>query len=1025
MDKQYYEHKFGEVIIKWAALPDRRGYNFTVILVEGMRTLWGSYVDADQPQQNFTLVAEPGISDPIKGSFTYASGANELRLTLICQPNIDITNEVLYYEVCCDVIPCDPCDDDDSQVECPSKQPWIGNDNNDALTPNPVVNPQTSVVPLDGALVYPIETCNEQTDLFPYLYLRPWPQIKAEQLASRFIQYNNPSTPAGMDNLYSQLLDIKQSGAADARAKILNTSTAYIDNNDDFIANLAMLGNIMAHFPLLYDWLKVQCHQLPCDLKLETFTQGVATSLTVNTSELYSYMSSETYTDELFLVWQSYFALINTCGYENNLLDQLSKILIIAQLITHMMYLNDAQQNDPDNAGYACKVLETLNQGINGVIFLDQALYPLPPQELEFSPPKGSNIPDGWIQPYAIGDLKIVRQQLKGYQLGEVAHIENVMPGETKQTTHRKYDIQQHSESEQLGNQQTSGHTSSSLNTDLLNEIQKTIEAESVSTTFNDLTTTYGTSSAPTATVTNGWTVNQEPQFITTKTNQLAKDITSKTANRIAQNMAQVRQHSHLNGTEEIQVHGFDNTKGTQSKVGIYRWVNKKYSAWTVNYGNRLMIEFMVTRPAAPYIGSVLNLMGIDLTPPPSLQSFGVHSYADITRENYAKLLTTYKVQNSAQYQPKSAIMVSSASLSSTDGLTSTNIPIAKDYHASKASVTYVLSGENQTLMGLVGGNVVTVPETLNPGQSTTVESFHGWTCSPTLMVSGQLESGTQCFIMNGETGSVPITVNASTAISSPPEAEIYTVNIEVCAVLSEAIYQQWQMTVYTVLNNAYDLAKAEYIEKTKGPFSTLSPGEHGSRDNALANRLLERTELKQAGLRQLLEQGNALVGDCAELSSPPDPQVVNSPRYQQFLDHMLEWGEMTYHFYPDLFEGEEQSSAYIDLRSGTDPLFASFLQAGRARLLVPVKPQHASVVLYYLATGMIFSANPELTPALAQNKAIINDLITLQAQTSHCSSISEPWNITIPTAMLMVQSGDQLPEFVGQIASQSSDSDE
>lgn len=1004
MDNLLCEKRFGEVIIEWSSLPQCSGFEFKVLLVQGLRPLWRSYVDASQPVQNFRLIADPGVSEAIVGSFTFVS-IDELLLTLQCAPNINVVNEVLRGDDC----PCKPCEDEPC---CPQEPFELDCDNNDANTPDPVENSQSTIVPLDGAMVYPVSSnADEQTDLFPYLYMRPWPQISAEQLAQRFVQYDDLVTPSGAVNLFEQLVTIKATDGDDARCQMLSVSVDYIDS-DEFVADIDQLAKTMANFPCLFDWLKSQC-----TLNLAVFIEGINTMLGLDAIELYRYINSEDYSNELFLVWQSYFALVNTAGYQGELLDQLSKVLITAQLIEQMATLYDDEQATGVSEPLAQQIQAILNQGIDAVILLDSALYALPPQGMATSPEYGQ---DGWITPYAIGDLKIVRQKLKGYQLGEVAHIENVMPGETKQTTQRKFDVQQSDLSEQIDSQQTNEQSSSSLSSDLLNEIQKTIESESVSTTFNNLSTTYGTSSPPTATVNGSWVVAQDPQVMATGISNLAKDITNKTANRIAQNMAQVRQQSRLNGTEEVQVHGFDNTASVDAKVGIYRWVNKKYTARTVNYGNRLMIEFMVTRPAASYIQSVLDLTGIKLTPPPSLPSLGINSYRDIHRANYAVLLTTYKVESSEQYQPPSAYKVATGSLGSDDGLTSKSIAIASDYQARKASLTYVLSGENQVLMGLVGANVFTVPETLNPGQAEASgllsdENMSGWCCTPTLVVSGQMESGTQCFLMNGETECVSVAVKASQEISSPPEPDNYCVNIEVYAVLSEAVYEQWQINVYTALVNAYDLASAAYIEKTKGPFSSLEC------DNALANRLLERTELKQAGLRQLLNQGQALVGESCDISSPPDPQIVNAPRYEQFLNHMFEWGEMTYHFYPDLHQGEALSSSYINLRSGTDPLFVSFLQAARARLLVPVKPQHAPMILYFLSTGMIWSASPERVPALEGNKAIVNDLITLQEDDSQCSGISEPWNITIPTSMLMVQSGDQLPEFEPLISGQSS----
>jgi len=46
----------------------------------------------------------------------------------------------------------------------------------------------------------------------------------------------------------------------------------------------------------------------------------------------------------------------------------------------------------------------------------------------------------GSIKPLGIGDLKVVKQKLKKYAAGEVAHIENVLRGEYKERKHRVLD---------------------------------------------------------------------------------------------------------------------------------------------------------------------------------------------------------------------------------------------------------------------------------------------------------------------------------------------------------------------------------------------------------------------------------------------------------------------------------------------------------------------------------------------------------------------------------------------------------
>jgi len=49
---------------------------------------------------------------------------------------------------------------------------------------------------------------------------------------------------------------------------------------------------------------------------------------------------------------------------------------------------------------------------------------------------------------------------------------------------------------------------------------------------------------------------------------------------------------------EENSKHGFDNRKGDKHVSGVYRWVDKIYKNKVLNYGKRLMYEFMLPQPA-------------------------------------------------------------------------------------------------------------------------------------------------------------------------------------------------------------------------------------------------------------------------------------------------------------------------------------------------------------------------------------------------------------------------------------------
>ena len=50
-------------------------------------------------------------------------------------------------------------------------------------------------------------------------------------------------------------------------------------------------------------------------------------------------------------------------------------------------------------------------------------------------------------------------------------------------------------------------------------------------------------------------------------------------------------------------------------------------------------------------------------------------------------------------------------------------------------------------------------------------------------------------------------------------------------------------------------------------------------------------------------------------------------------------------------------------LAADDDALFASFLQAGQARVLLPVQPAHVMAFLYFYSAGMLWSLSRKWLP--------------------------------------------------------------
>lgn len=124
------------------------------------------------------------------------------------------------------------------------------------------------------------------------------------------------------------------------------------------------------------------------------------------------------------------------------------------------------------------------------------------------------------------------------------------------------------------------------------------------------------------------------------------------------------------------------------------------------------------------------------------------------------------------------------------------------------------------------------------------------------------------------------------------------------------------------------------------------------------------------------------------------------------FLENALEWKEMAYFFLPSTEDRPLIAYEEEDLE------FSTFLQAGFVRILLPVEPAYAEIMLYFLASGMVWTGQHCFTPANAESVDLINNLKDLAQRPNKGKLESRPWRITIPTSMTVLQKDETLPSF-------------
>lgn len=648
-------------------------------------------------------------------------------------------------------------------------------------------------------------------------------------------------------------------------------------------------------------------------------------------------------------------------------------------------------------------------------------------------PPALFPIRRGLYQPVGIGDLLVVKQHLKRYELGEISHIENILQGESKK----------HTTKHTLTNEQTFV-TETEKTTETTRDLQTTerfeLKAESENTIKEDTSVKAGVSlSAKYGDVqlsTNTDVAYSNSKTDSTKTSvDKAKDVTSRATVKVTERVRQ-QQTTHITETfEEADDHGFDNAHGTHNVIGVYQWVNKIYEAQIFNYGKRQLFDIMIPEPAAFLLDSVTEQGKTDSPiapkppvviyfpgPPPltrpltpadlHLTQFKKNPDGSLSLDPlyYGKFLAQYGVVG-VDAPPTDSLTVSKAfsAVGAADGtvderknlVQSDVLPIKEGYKAEKVEVQadYRTGDITESKLSVFVGN----------------KQFP-FTNQDTTMQSATLDIG--------EVATIPVAVEYH-------KLDDYGLTIDIqCKVTDQAI-EQWQVKTHAAIIQAYNKQLSDYEEKLAArAFQKGTQGTVGG--NPDRNRQIERTEIKKACIALLSgydllafngikeDQPNTQPGpsnfprpdEPPWQPMPPDGHygtVEQQGRIIRFFEQAFEWEQMTYFFYP-YYWGRKQTWYGKVLKDNDDPIFAEFLNAGEARVVIPVRPIFDKDLVYFLMTGQIWGGAdlPDITdtdylPITEEIKESANAPGDEKPQ-------GDPWEVRLPTTLIKLRADGKRP---------------
>ncbi len=632
------------------------------------------------------------------------------------------------------------------------------------------------------------------------------------------------------------------------------------------------------------------------------------------------------------------------------------------------------------------------------------------------SPPCDGNVSVPWpktwgeAQPLGWGDLKMIKTSLLRYAAGEIAHVENILAGETHVREFR--DLRRSETKDELETENQSELSSSLESTEKFSFEQEVSRASSQSTDRKagvSASYEYGTVETTGLAKASGYldyqgkTTKDESQKTATK---YAKDVVASATSKLTQRVRSLRSTVTTTEKENKTTHTIDN-QSADHRAGVYRWLDKYYLAHVENYGQRLMYEFAVPEPAAFFRYGKLKRDEADLVKPVAPREFVMHC-----NDEAGKPITAHSLADMSALTPENYTFWISKY-----GATSTTPPPDPIHYVSwtkSGGVSFQLTTEAD-LIEIPEGYVAKDADISGMSWSNNVAFALPWTNA---WLGGKYyddHGGNQSpYDMGNKTGKIPAAL-MSTAV--------YVVNVIIRCELSKAGLDVWRMAIFSAIMQAYARQLGEYEDKVQQQTADRTNALFGM--NPDINRQTEQFELRKSCLEIITGQRFESIDAMRDTAPPPGhfgypefsfSEARNEGSYIQFFEKAFEWVNMTYSFAPYFWGRKDRWLDTLKI-ADVDPLFENFLRAGSARVVVPVRPGYEKDVLDFFSFGWHGMQHAFITIADPRYVSIVEELKEQAGIFPGKRVEPERWVVKVPTTLVYLENPNTtLPDYTKQL---------
>lgn len=599
--------------------------------------------------------------------------------------------------------------------------------------------------------------------------------------------------------------------------------------------------------------------------------------------------------------------------------------------LSHLLDLFDPGHSWKD-ANEACTQIQAIQENVG------DALPTVPVQ------PPGE---DPIVTAVGWGDLIVARENLVGYAAREVAHIENILSGETKVREHQRLSkTEEVQETETITEKETEKDSQTTDRYELQAESQETINRDfSISTGVNT-SGQYGLTQMDTSLDS---AFSQSQSQSRSSSIETAREIVTKAKERTFERVRRLRRLTITEEIREFNRHKLANVaeQSTPTAIsGFYMWVEKIQRVELRHYGTRMMVEFHVPEPAVSLHEHGGEAQGRKKLPPFDVAVSGVNP------GNYMCLAQRYGAMD-VEPPPTEftevgygwVAEISDELENEGEAAFNSTINIPEDYRPIWAKVAWsALRGKPENrefnFAFSVGGN--------SQGIEYTVMTYDG--------VVLQLPAGS----------SWPQGVPVSGRLRGAWDGAVYVQVRLTCVRTTEAL-DAWRLRTWEALRVGYEaLERKTAQDEQQQAYQRDLLGPVISERPAAENRRIERNELQKwsiKSMRLVPQNFNAIeqIGEFQEVS--PVHAEAQAP-IVRFYEDAFEWEHMTYFLYAYHW-ARRASWRMRSAAKAVDQQHQAFVEAGAARVIVPVTPGFEDKVAWFLdpANAKVSEIDRILTP--------------------------------------------------------------